>query len=408
MGASVTDLLRQADVFARLPEPVLRTIGGLLHERRFKKDQVLFRQGEPSDSLYVILAGRVRISVADPAGREKVLAFSGAGDLVGELSLLSGEARSATALASTDVKALQLRRSDFDALLANNVVLMRELARVVGRRHEANQQRAFEETGERGDRPTGIITAIVAPRGGAGVTTIATNLAVALAHRAPDRVVLVDLHVLFGHVPVLLNLSPRTSLASISPVALRQMDRENLDFYLTTHAESSLRVLPSALQPEEAELVSGEHVSAVLELLKRQFQYVIVDVGRGFSEVSLAAIERAANIVIVCTPDRVGLRGVTECQRIFADLLHVPLAALQYVLNHPVPHALLSADQVQQSLQIHLVDSIPFGGDIPTRAALEGHPVVTRWPNSPVGKSLLGLAARLQQQAVEVAVLAER
>jgi CRP-like cAMP-binding protein len=406
--ASVTDLLRQAEVFRGLSEPELREISRLLHERTLHQDQVLFRQGDPSDAVYIVLAGRVRISIVDAGGRSRVLAFQGAGELVGEMGLLSGEPRSATAMASTEVKLLQLRKSDFDALLANNLVLMRELGRVMNRYQDAMHQRAFEEVGPGAERAPGIVTVLFSPRGGAGVTTIATNLAVGLAQRAPDRVVLVDLNVLFGHVPVLLNLTPRTSLASISPIAFRQMDRDTLEFYFTTHPESSLRVLPAALHVEEQELVTGQHVSAALELLVRHFAYVIVDVGRGFSEVNLTAIERAANILMVCTPDRSGVRGIVECQRIFDSLLHVPVNGMQYLLNHPAPHATLSAEQIEQALNVRLVSTIPFGGDVPTRAALEGYPVLTRWAHSPVARSLATLVARLQQQSSEVAALASR
>ncbi len=379
MASSVTDLLRQAEVFARLPEAELRNVSKLLRERRLSAGQPLFRQGDPSDALYIVLSGRVRISVTDPSGRETVLAFSGIGELVGEMGLLGGHSRSATATASTDVKLLQLGKADFDALLANNLPLMRDLARVVNRRQEARQQREFLEQGD---------------------------LAVALAQRNPDRVVLVDLNVLFGHVPVLLNLTPRTALASISPGMLRQMDRESLEFYLATHAESSLRVLPAALYPDEAEVVTGEHVAAAMELLRRRFSHVIVDMGRGFSEINLTAIERAANLLIVCTPDRVGLRGVLECQRVFGELLHMPLDPLQYVLNHPLPNTVLSAEDVQHSLGVRLIATIPFGGDVPNRAALEGHPIVSRWSHSPVARSLTHLASLLQQQAAERAAIA--
>ena len=389
-----------------MAEPELRSVSKLLRERRFKAGQPLFNQGDPSDALYVVLAGRVRISVADSTGREKVLAFSGVGELVGEMGLLSGQPRSATATASSEVKVLQLGKADFDALLANNVELMRDLARMVNRREVAYQQRAFEESVERPDAANGIISVVFSPRGGAGTTTIATNLAVALAQRAPDRVVLVDLNVLFGHVAVLLNLNPRTSLASISPAGLRQMDRESLEFYLATHAESSLRVLPAALRPDDAESVTGEHIRAAFELLRQRFAYVLVDLGRGFSEVNITAIERAANLLIVCTPDRVGLRGVAECQRVLGDLLHLPLDPLQYLLNHPLPNTVLTPEEVQRSLGIRLIGSIPYGGDVPIRAALEGHPIVDHWSHSAVGKSLIHVAALLQQQAAEHAAIA--
>jgi pilus assembly protein CpaE len=203
----------------------------------------------------------------------------------------------------------------------------------------------------------------------------------------------------------LLNLTPRTSLASISPGVLRQMDRESLEFYLATHSESSLRVLPAALYPDDADVVGAEHVAAALEQLRRRFAHVIVDMGRGFSEVNLTAIERAVNLLIVCTPDRIGLRGVAECRRVFGELLKMPTDPLQYLLNHPVPHTTLSTDEIQQTLGVRFVASIPFGGDVPARAALEGHPIVSRWSHSAVGKSLVSLAVLLQQQQVEHAAI---
>lgn len=401
MAESVTALLRQAEVFSRLPEPELRKIGKILKERRIAQNHILFRQGDVADALFVIMAGRVRISITAAAGEEKVLAFLGAGDIVGEMGLLSGEARSATATASTNLIVLQLPKADFDALLMNNVELMRELARVVAHRRETTRQRAVQEaSGEQGRRD-GMVSVLFAPHGGAGTTTLATNLAVALAQRAPDRVVLVDLNLLFGHVPLLLNLTPRRSLAAISPVSLGQMDRESFEFYLTTHAESTLRVLSGVLRPEEGELVTTAHVRSALELLRRHFTHVIVDTARGFSDVNLTAILLASNILIVCTADRLGARAVTESRRIFRELLHFPGDPMQYLLNHLSPYPACSPQELEQTLDVQFVESIPFGGDAPARAALEGRPIVTRWPNSAVSKSIVGLAARFEQQLRE-------
>ena len=405
-GRSVTALLRQAEVFGRLSDPELRKIRKLLRERHLDQNQVVFRQGDLADALYIVLAGRVRISVSNPTGNDKVLYFAGVGDVVGEMGLLSGDPRSATATTSTDAILLQLRKADFDALLANDVDFMRELARVVARRREATQQRAVDETEGGAGRREGLVSVVFSPRGGAGTTTIATNLAVALAHRTPDRVVLVDLNMLFGHVPLLLNITPRTSLAAISAVSLRQMDRESFEFYLTTHADTSLRVLSGVLRPEDGELITAEQVRAVLELLRRHFVYVIVDMGRSFSEVNLAAIEVADNILIVCTPDRVGIRAVSESQRIFRELLRLPGDPLQYVLNHPSPYTSMAPEELEHSLRARFVGSIPFGGDAPARAALEGRPIVTRWPSSVVSKSILSMATRFEQQVRETFALA--
>jgi CRP-like cAMP-binding protein len=406
MSDNTVEFLRQVPLFARLPESELRKIARAMKERRFGRNQVLFRQGDPADSLYLVVSGRMRISAADHLGREKVLAFAGSGEVVGEMGLLSGEPRSATAVASTEARLLQLRKSEFDSLIANNLDLMRDLARAVVRRREATQQRALEEAAAGENDPRGLVTTLFSPRGGAGTSTIANSLAVALAQRAPDRVVLMDLHVLFGHIPLLLNVAPRTALAAISPTSLRLLDRENLEFYVTTHAESSLRVLSAVLRPEEGELVTVEHVKAALEALRSQFVHVVIDASRSFADVNLTAIEMTTNLLLVCTPDRACVRGIVQTQRIVRDLLHLPGDPLQYILNHPSPYEDMTTAHVEEAIDARFVEEVPFGGDAVARAALEGNPLVMRWPGSATSKAIVRLAERLEQQQAERGYLA--
>jgi pilus assembly protein CpaE len=308
-------------------------------------------------------------------------------------------------MAATETRLLQLRKDDFDQLLAKNVEMMRALLHVVSQRRAATQQRAIEESAG-ASRPQGLVTVVFSPRGGAGTTTIATNLAVALAQKAPDRVVLADLNVLFGHAAVLLNVVPRTSLASISANALRQLDRESVEFYLTPHPETALRVLTGSMRPEEGELVTGEHVRLALELLRQHFVHVVVDIGRSFSEVNLTAMEVADQILLVCTPEQLAVQAVRECQRIFGRALRVNPSRLGYVLNHPLPYKTLSRAQVEEILGVTLTVEIPFGGDVPTRAGLEGHPLLARWPGNATSKALVELAGLLDQRAHESLALA--
>jgi CRP-like cAMP-binding protein len=406
MADNTIELLRRVDPFTRLSEPDLRRVARVVKSRRLHPNQVLFRQGERADALYVVSSGRLRVSASDRPGHERILAFLGPGELVGEMGLLSAEPRSATAVASTDADLLQLRKSDFDTLVANNLDLMRDLAWGVVSRRDVTQQRALDESTAGQGYRFGLISTVFSPRGGAGTSTIATNLAVALAQRAPDRVILLDLRVPFGHTSVLLNLSPRTSIAAISAISVRQMDRENLEFYLSTHKESSLRILNAVLRPEDSELVTVDHVRATLEVLRNQFAHVVIDLGRSFSDLSLTAIEATHNLLVVCTPDRLGVRGVAESQRIFRELIRSSGEPMHHVLNHPSPYEPLSVEELQQTLGVRFLASIPFGGDTVARAALEGQPLVMRWPNCPTSKAIGRLAELLEQQLAEARTIA--
>ena len=331
MANPVVDLLRQSSVFAGLADGQLRKLAGLLKERQFNENQVLFEQDDPGDTLYLITDGRVKVTATDGAGNAKVLRFSGAGDFLGLIELLTGEPRSATALATTKVKSLQLAKDDFDVFVASDIGVLRGLLNVVNRGREQTDLRASEESSASSGATMGRLTVVFSPRGGAGTSTIAANLGVALAQRSPDGVALVDLDVMFGKAGLLLNLSPRTTVSAISANALQHMDRETLDFYLTSHVDSSLRVLAGTLRPEDADLVTGDHVKAALELLRRHFAHVVVDTRRSFSEVNLTAIEVANEVLVICTPDRLAARGVLECLRIFAGVLRLPPESFELV-----------------------------------------------------------------------------
>src|SRR5438309_4024918 len=101
----VTDLLRTMDIFEALLSEELGTIAQLLRERRLAETEVLCRQGDPGDALFIVTGGRIRLSTTDPSGNEKVLTYFTDGQFFGEMSLLTGAPRSATATAETDCTA---------------------------------------------------------------------------------------------------------------------------------------------------------------------------------------------------------------------------------------------------------------------------------------------------------------
>jgi len=84
-----------------------------LRRRRYGKGTVIFVQGDPGSTLYLVESGRVKISASSPAGKEVILALHGPGDFFGELALLDGEPGSADAVAQEPCELLLLQRADF-------------------------------------------------------------------------------------------------------------------------------------------------------------------------------------------------------------------------------------------------------------------------------------------------------
>src|SRR5207244_1938649 len=126
----------------------------------------------------------------------------------------------------------RLARADFEALLSQHEGMLRYLGSLIGGiQSTANARLAAETAPDEARALRGFVTAVYSPRGGAGVTTLAVSLALALAGSHPDDTVLFDLDVLFGHALTNLGLEPRGVLALVAPSTIRQLDRGGLDYY---------------------------------------------------------------------------------------------------------------------------------------------------------------------------------
>ncbi len=401
MSARVLELLRSMDLFAELADDALAKIVRLLKERKISENEEIFAQGEAGDGMYLVLQGRVRIATTDNFGRERVLAFYGPGEFFGDMAVLTGEPRSASATASTNLRLLQLRKDDFDMLVATNVGMVRGMLRVMVERQTTMNTRLAQETSANHGDVRGQVTVVFSPRGGAGQTVVATNLAVALAELTPDRVAILDLDLLFGHVALLLDLVPRTVLAAITPAAIRSFDRDSLAYYLTKHAESSLRVLCGTMRPEESELVTGDHVRAIVDLLRRQFVHVVIDAGSRFSDPCLAAIELADRVILLSTAEPSAVRAIRESQRVLGDLLGISAKRIRVVQNQPSPYREMSRADLMAALGIDQVMEIPFGGEDVSKACLNGFPLVMSHATNPASRAIVALARELEQTGRE-------
>jgi pilus assembly protein CpaE len=332
--------------------------------------------------------------------REKVIAFYGAGDVFGEMGLLTGEPRSATASALSETRILALPKDDFDEYVATNVIVMREMMRIISQRQAETIQRLtlgsemdLATSGTKG----GKVYVVFSPRGGAGKTTIAVNLAVSLAQMRPDQVSLLDLALTFPHCALLLNVVPKGSLAGVSADSLAKIDREGLEYYMVTH-ESTLKVIVGSTRAEEGEIVTGDQVRAAIDIMRRFNANVVVDTASNFSEATIAALESADRVIMVCTPELTTLRDVRECQRILSDVIKVPTDRLFYMLNNVLPFKPLNSEQFAEALEQTVDTEIPYGAEVPARSATRGQAFVQTQPGTNIAKAIDRLARSLETE----------
>jgi CRP/FNR family cyclic AMP-dependent transcriptional regulator len=142
--AFASESLRRCALFEHVPPDGLQGIVSSLRRRRFRRSEVVFHQGDPGDSLHVVSDGAVKIVLPSAEGDEAIIATLRPGDFFGELSLLDGAPRSATAVAQEACETLSLPRDVFRELLDHDpglrdalfAGLAHELRRVTGQVEE--------------------------------------------------------------------------------------------------------------------------------------------------------------------------------------------------------------------------------------------------------------------------------
>jgi predicted acylesterase/phospholipase RssA/CRP-like cAMP-binding protein len=118
--SGLLSILRSSVLFSSLDEDVIASMGALLKTVMLNGGDILFRQGDPGDSLYIVISGRLEV-VGDADGQSpRLLVTLGPGESVGEMALIDGENRSATVSATRDTQLAKLSQNDFGRLVAEH------------------------------------------------------------------------------------------------------------------------------------------------------------------------------------------------------------------------------------------------------------------------------------------------
>ncbi|MEW6232555.1 MAG: cyclic nucleotide-binding domain-containing protein [Chloroflexota bacterium] len=125
--------LRKIPFFAALTDNEVQALVQAMASRDFAKGELIFKQGDPGDALYIIDTGLVQV-VADNGPEADVFAHLGEGDFFGEMALLTGKPRSAAVRAIANTRAFLLKKCDFDKLLAEHPTLALSISSVLSRR----------------------------------------------------------------------------------------------------------------------------------------------------------------------------------------------------------------------------------------------------------------------------------
>jgi pilus assembly protein CpaE len=250
---------------------------------------------------------------------------------------------------------------------------------------------------------SGQIFAVFSPKGGVGVSSVAANLAVALRQITGKKVALVDGNMTFGAIAVIMNLVSTKTIKDLADKTT-DLDRDLINDVMATHA-SQVKILLAPPNPQLGELVTADHLRAILEALKKEFDYIVVDTQSSFQDRALAVLDLADRIVAMMTLEMPCIRNIKLFLEV-AELLEYPAEKTILVLNKADGRLGLRVENVEEHIQHKVALQIPNAAHEMTLSVNQGVPIVIDKRDHPTAKSIFQLATLLMNSRGSTTVAA--
>ena len=251
------------------------------------------------------------------------------------------------------------------------------------------------ETGEQ-DK----VFALLSPKGGAGRSVIAANLAILLHQETDKEVLLIEAHQSVGDLDTMLNLVPTSTLADLGPDT-RDVDEDLLRSILIQHA-SGIQVLLTPSKNDDHRLPDPSGFGRILQLAKETFDYVVIDTGPLADPYTGVVLQHADRVLLVITPEVPSLhRAAVFLEAALEN--GFPPDRIQLVVNRSTARGGIGQQDIQDRLQISDPFLIPEDISLVTYSVNQGIPVALSHPKSAVTTSLFHMAQKLVNGTTQLA-----
>ncbi|TFW27711.1 AAA family ATPase [Duganella callida] len=253
---------------------------------------------------------------------------------------------------------------------------------------------------ERRGQTNGKVLSFISCKGGSGATFLATNLGYALAASGKQRVALIDMNLQFGDASLF--VSDHKPLATLSDVA-QQIHRLDPSF-LTSSMLSitpNYGVLAAPSDPAHANDVKPDHVDAILRLARRQYDFVVLDVGRSLDAVSIRALDHSDLIFPILQTTLPYIRDSKRLLNVFRSLEYGK-DKIQLIVNRHDRNSEIRLKDLESAFDAEIAFTIPNNYDAAAASVNQGVPVLQLSPNAPISQSLVELARKLTGETAPV------
>jgi pilus assembly protein CpaE len=240
----------------------------------------------------------------------------------------------------------------------------------------------------------GQIWTVYGPKGGAGATTLAANLAVELRTELGKSVCLVDLDFQSGDLALALNLKPAYTMLDIA-LNFRRLDSVFLQGTLTRDASGAYLLAAPLHGSLDSTPIPADQIRTVLELLTTMYDIVVVDTPRAICDETVTAFTAASRILVLLELSLPSLRGYRRTLDLF-EAVGVPRERLAVVISkHARSKMEVPLEEAKKSLELSIAHILPRDDETALQAVNQGLPLCKVKRNSPLRRAIVDLASTL-------------
>ncbi len=236
----------------------------------------------------------------------------------------------------------------------------------------------------------GKIVTIIGAAGGVGCTTLAVNLACALAEYPQYSVALVDLDLLLGSISTLLDVLPEQSIADVAS-DIDRYDETLLRRALHRHS-TGVHVLPAPTTIDDVARVEPEAARQALDLLKGAFDFVIVDTSKGFQATDLLAIEMSDELLLVAQLEVCGLRNSARLMQVLRQIDGITDRVRVIINRVGSDVTLISLKKAEETLGAPIAWNLPNASELVSASRAKGAPLSAMNANAKIVRSIQEIA----------------
>jgi len=242
----------------------------------------------------------------------------------------------------------------------------------------------------------GKVITIYSPKGGAGCTTVTTNLGIALRSKK-NKVLLVDGNSQYGELPVFMSLQPRFNILDLLP-RIEEMNAEEISTTVSTHEPTGIDILPAPPRLEMADQVDAEQFGQMIETLRRHYNYILIDTPSYLNDIALSAIEKADITLLLSTPEIPALKNINSFLTLYNQLGFDPEKIL-FILNFYDRRSGISPERISESLHQEIVLALPLDEKYELREAVKrGVPLMMQSRSHIFSKNIFLISNKIQEK----------